>query len=168
MSLSWTIALAVVIAIFVALGLTWAHVAYWTRRLGNGDALPYDEKEALPTPDGGRIELRRLRAQGEPVGPPVLCVHGLAFNHRNFDIHPSWSLPRWLSARGRDVWLLTLRTGQPNATFDAPMDFGSMAKYDLPTAVDAVLARANAQSLDYIGFSMGGMLLYAALGRSVS
>ncbi|MCO4760126.1 MAG: alpha/beta hydrolase, partial [Myxococcales bacterium] len=39
---------------------------------------------------------------------------------------------------------------------------------DLPTAVDAVLARANAQSLDYIGFSMGGMLLYAALGRSVS
>ncbi len=162
-----TIALGLLLALLLVALATWGHLVYWTRRLRNSDVLPYDELESLPTPDGGRIELRRLHAQGEPVGPPLLLVHGLAFNHRNFDIHPDWSLPRWFAARGRDVWLLTLRSGQPSPSFEAPISFAAMVDHDLPTAVDAVLARAGATHLDYIGFSMGGMLLYAALGRSV-
>jgi pimeloyl-ACP methyl ester carboxylesterase len=45
--------------------------------------------------------------------------------------------------------------------------FAAMVKEDLPLAVSAVLARTGAEAIDYLGFSMGGMLLYAALGRTV-
>jgi pimeloyl-ACP methyl ester carboxylesterase len=43
-----------------------------------------------------------------------------------------------------------------------------MARYDVPVGVDEVLARTGADRLDYVGFSMGGMLMYACLGRFVS
>lgn len=167
MSPVMTILMGLLLACVVVFVMTWAHLVFWTHRLRNSDTLPYDELETLPTPDGARIELRRLHAQGDPVGPPMLLVHGLAFNHRNFDIHPTWSLPRWLSARGRDVWLLTLRSGQSTAKFEGKRNFAAMVEHDLPTAVDAVLARTSAQQVDYIGFSMGGMLLYGALGRTI-
>jgi pimeloyl-ACP methyl ester carboxylesterase len=42
-----------------------------------------------------------------------------------------------------------------------------MAAHDLPTAVRAVLDATGSQHLDYVGFSMGGILLYAAAGRSL-
>jgi pimeloyl-ACP methyl ester carboxylesterase len=46
--------------------------------------------------------------------------------------------------------------------------FELMVEHDLPIAVDEVLARTKAPALDYIGFSMGGMLLYASIGHSVA
>ena len=59
---------------------------------------------------------RRSLPDGAPSGsreilPPVLLVHGVGANHRNNDLHPDFSLARHLAALGRDVWLLTLRSG---------------------------------------------------------
>ena len=42
-----------------------------------------------------------------------------------------------------------------------------MAEHDLPTAVAAILERTDAPQVDYVGFSMGGMLLYASLGHTL-
>jgi pimeloyl-ACP methyl ester carboxylesterase len=42
-----------------------------------------------------------------------------------------------------------------------------MVREDLPRAVAQVLRQTGAERLDYVGFSMGGMLAYAALGRTV-
>ena len=161
------IALAALVAFVLA---TWAHLRFWTRRLTL--SLEYASSEQITTPDGATIELRRVpipTAVTKVDLPPVMLVHGLGANHRNQDLHPDFSLARYLAARGRDVWLLTLRSGlRPRSRADLQrIRFDAMAENDLPVAVRSVLDRTGAAAIDYVGFSMGGMLLYAVIGRSV-
>jgi pimeloyl-ACP methyl ester carboxylesterase len=160
-----------VLGAICALGVaTWMHLRYWSKRLTL--ALDYTFAEELTAEDGGVIELRRVPlpegAAAQPL-PPVLLVHGIAANHRNQDVHPDYSLARYLAALGRDVWLLTLRSGRrPRSRKErARQRFGAMVRYDLPLAFSTIRQRTGKGSLDYVGFSMGGMLLYAAIGRSV-
>jgi len=161
----------------VVLGLWWAHLRFW-RRLGV--TLPYEAVEELVMPDGGVIELRRVGrsqlegAEGEVSNVPVLMIHGLAMNHRNHDTSEDFSFARYLRNEGRDVWLLTLRSGRAarrhprELLFGNPTtDFASMVQHDLPVAVHEVLARTGQPQLDVAVFSMGGMLLYAGLDRTV-
>ncbi|MCB9599864.1 MAG: alpha/beta fold hydrolase [Sandaracinus sp.] len=153
---SWAWVLIVLSLVAVAWLL---HLAFWTRRLRLD--LPYDDELELDAPDGGRFVLRRLR--GASPGHPVLLVHGVAANHRNLDAHPEVSLARHLAAEGRDVWLLTLRSGMRGRR--GPVRFDAMARHDVPRTIARVLELTEASSLDYVGFSMGGMLLYAGLAR---
>lgn len=147
----------------LVLALWAAHVWFWTRRLSVPQI--YAETHRVAASDGGMFELRRLPQQNGGSGatePPVLLVHGIAANHRNLDAHPDRSLARAL-ASSRDVWLLTLRSGvrRPGGTRD--FRFETMASVDLPEAIAEVCARTGSDTVDYVGFSMGGMLLYAAL-----
>ncbi|WP_437814582.1 alpha/beta fold hydrolase [Sorangium sp. So ce1078] len=160
---------ALALVVLAAIGL-WAHLFYWVKRLTL--PLEYSVEEVLRTEDGAPIEIRRVPVppgvEAQPDLPPILLVHGIAANHRNQDIHPDYSLARHLATLGRDVWLLTLRSGRLLTRLERrSVRFSAMVRYDLPCAFDAILKRTGAGSLDYVGFSMGGMLLYAALGRSV-
>ncbi|HMJ11050.1 MAG TPA: alpha/beta fold hydrolase, partial [Polyangiaceae bacterium] len=169
-----TTLLVLALVLVVASILWWAHLWYWDKKLTI--SATYALEERLPTPDGCAIELRRvelLRA-GVPLEPdtdlpPVLLVHGIGANHRNHDLHPDYSLARYLSARGRDVWLVTLRSGlrQRTRAETRLVRFANMVREDVPLAVRTVLERTGFKRLDYVGFSMGGMLLYAAIGRSL-
>ena len=145
----------------------WLHLAFWTRRLSV--PMTYDLTVRVPTPDGSAFDLRRILPKTPSPLPPVLLVHGIAINHRNLDTHPNRSLARHLAAAGRDVWLLTLRSGRwdLSAKERATVRFTAMVEQDIPLAVQEILARTSAAQLDYVGFSMGGMLLYAALGRTL-
>ncbi len=139
------------------------HYVFWTRRLTV--PMDYALTESIALPDGARIELRRLPGGASPHPRPILLVHGVGIDHRNNDPLPNRSLARTLRARGRDVWLLRLRSG---GTARGPLArrkvrFAAMARLDVPEGVRAVLARTGAARLDYVGFSMGGMLLYAGL-----
>jgi pimeloyl-ACP methyl ester carboxylesterase len=131
--------------------------------------VPYALVERLRTPDGAHIELRRLPGETTSTKPPVLCVHGIAIDHRNVDMLESLSIARTLRARGRDVWLLTLRSGIEHAPWlhGRRVRFDAMVRNDLRIAIDEIRARTGQPQLDYVGFSMGGMLLYAALGASI-
>jgi polyhydroxyalkanoate synthase len=142
------------------------HYRHWVRRLSV--EMEYVLTERIETPDGAVIELRRLPF-GVTSGPPVLCVHGIGIDHRNNDAVPAASLARFLAEQGRDVWLLTLRTGieWPTSKQKRLMRFEAMARHDLPLAIEAVRSRTSAKAIDYVGFSMGGMLLYAALGATI-
>jgi pimeloyl-ACP methyl ester carboxylesterase len=158
------VALAI-LTVVVLLGL--AHVAYWRRRFYVHT--DYEHEQVLDTEDGCTIVLRRLpRPDGATVGPPVLMVHGLSANHRNHDLVPEHSLARHLRSRGRDVWLVTLRSGHAMRTWRARarVRFDHMVEHDLPLAIREVLRHTDATQLDYVGYSMGGMLVYAAIAHA--
>ncbi len=164
----WELVVFAVATIVLVLGLTLAHVRFWVARLGM--PLEYSLHEQLRCGDGAIVELRRVPIpDGVPRAPlpPVLLVHGLAANHRNQDLHPDYSLARHLAGLGRDVWLPTLRCGLPLPWPGHRIRFEAMARNDLPLVIDEVLARTGARQIDYVGFSMGGMLLYAVLDATV-
>jgi polyhydroxyalkanoate synthase len=156
----WSALLALVV-----LGAWWAHLRFWSKRLSV--SVSYELEETLRMPDGGRIVIRRLRSAVDSAQPPVLLVHGIAVNHRNNDLVPERSFARFLADRGRDVWLVTLRSGVSERTFRSRAAFKAMRDHDLPRAVGEVLERTAATQLDLCCYSMGGMVLYAALGRTL-
>ncbi|MDX2051072.1 MAG: alpha/beta fold hydrolase [Polyangiaceae bacterium] len=143
-----------------------AHVLFWGTHYRL--ALPYALVEEIPTPDGSAIELRRVTPsevlQGAQV--PVLLVHGIAANHRNLDLDEEHSLARYLAARGLDVWLVTLRCGLPR-TPRSLVRLDALRDIDVPLAIAEVLRRTRAESLDVVGFSLGGLLASSALLRRV-
>lgn len=175
---------ALAIALLAALAVASAlHYRYWVRRLTV--PLEYVHEERIETPDGSAFELRRLPPLREqPSGAtvpapeklpvalsraPVLLVHGIGINHQNNDMLPDLSLARHLAIEGHDCWLLTLRSGRSDKRWSerSRMRFDPMARHDLPMAIERVLALTAAPALDYVGFSMGGMLLYGSIGRTV-
>lgn len=144
------------------------HYRFWVRRLRV--ELDYHERFERRAADGLPYTLLRLPPPATPSeAPPVLLVHGIAANHRNIDAEGDISLARYLAGQGRDVWLLALRSGNERLRWRERRraDFRSMLEHDLPEAVDFVLAHTEAPALDYVGFSMGGILIYGALGRSL-
>jgi polyhydroxyalkanoate synthase subunit PhaC len=159
---AWSGVAAISTAI-LALLLAVVHARYWARRLGR--RLHYDETHELTTEDGAPLTLRRLRGS---VGVPVLLVHGIGMNHRNTDLDEERSLARYLRGAGRDVWLVTLRSGCRRLPRGVVVDFEHMARFDVPLAVETVLAATGLHAVDYVGFSMGGMLIYSALGTTVA
>jgi poly[(R)-3-hydroxyalkanoate] polymerase subunit PhaC len=166
--LDFRTAVFVLLALLLLALLLWAHAWFWSRRFAI--PLSYSLEERLRTADGADIELRRLPAPDAPAQlPPVLLVHGVGANHRNNDLSEDLSLARHLSLRGRDVWLLTLRSGISRAWWKRGrhVRFRAMVEHDLPLATKEVLSRSGASELDYVGFSMGGMLFYAAIGRTL-
>ena len=158
---------AILPAIALLLLLTWAHLVFWRRKLTR--PVVYDETHRIKTPDGCGYELRRLQPVTPSAEVPLLLVHGVAINHRNLDADDNLSLARTLRASGRDVWLLTLRSGRSDLLPSewSKVRFEAMVDHDVPLAAREVLRRTSAEQLDYIGFSMGGMLLYASLGRTL-
>jgi len=146
-------------------GATWLHLVYWTRRYAI--ARCYDETHEFVGPDGVALRVHRYRPRGVPSSmPPILACHGLGATHRNLDLDDSHSLALHLAEAGRDVWLGVLRSGRRDLGYLARrrIDFDSMARADVPGLVAFVRARTGAAQIDWIGYSMGGMLLYAALG----
>lgn len=121
------------------------------------------EQPEYHTVDGWRVPLRRYPADG----PPVVLVHGINANHRSFDHHPDISLADWLQHEGFDVWVVGLRGDPgsipPHEGADGAFDFDDHARLDMPAALDVVVARTGAEQVYWVGHSMGGILLYAAL-----
>lgn len=150
--------------------LGWAHVAFWRARFAPRD-LP-DEVHHVRTADGWRIALRRYRPRGE--GPrflePVILCHGLGANHYNVDWDPPHGLAQALAARGRDVFVISLRghdgSDCPRMTNDLRwgFSFDDYVRFDVPAAIDHVVRITGAPRAQWVGHSMGGILAYALGG----
>ncbi len=136
------------------------------------DPLPTGEETAftattqrLTTSDGATIALHHHPGKG----PPVLLVHGISSNHRYFDLDEGHNLADWLTARGHDVWMLDLR-GHGDALYgDQRRQFNGWTvddygEFDVHLAISHIRQVTGAEKVDYIGHSMGGMVLavYAA------
>lgn len=138
------------------------------------EALPREaEVHRVRTPDGWQLELVRYQARPEATGRPVLLCHGINANGRNMDLDARHSMARWFSAHGREAWTVSLRPSGPYFGADGGTsprwkpgyDFDELVDQDLPTAVAHVRRVSGAPLIDYVGHSMGGLVLYGYLGR---
>jgi pimeloyl-ACP methyl ester carboxylesterase len=139
---------------------------------GGGQPLPPEAHlELVRTADGWELALVEYRAKPPAKGRPVLLLHGVAANSRNLDIDAEHSLARWLASQGRDAWTLSLRaTGDsdfpdPAKGRRSDFTFETYWQQDLPAAIHRVRERTGADAIDFVGHSMGGMLLYAYLAE---
>lgn len=98
-------------------------------------------------------------------GTPVILLHG-SFSNRRFWYSPKGiGLGPWLARAGYDVWIAEMRghglsARNENYRHNRVADY---ARYDLP-AIAAFVREQNGQVAHWIGHSLGGTTLAAALG----
>lgn len=164
-------ATAITVIISSILGLAFlVYVSFLAARYFHVPSFP-DEVHFATTSDGWRISITRYRPAVEPArqGPPVVLVHGLAANRRNFDLMEDRSLARWLAARGHDTWIVELRgrglSTRPRLFSGLKYDwsFDEYVDKDLPAALAAVRRATGKEALHLVGFSIGALALYAHL-----
>lgn len=126
-----------------------------------------DERHMARTVDGWNLALYRYRAAAPSHPFPVICSHGMAGSHFIFDLHPRYSLARYLAAQGFDTWLVDLR-GRGDSWPDGGRDprlqwhFDDFVARDLPAAVARVCEISGRDEVFWIGMEMSGQALYAA------
>ncbi len=144
------------------------------RRVWSPAQLPERAEHLIAqTSDGWDLSIIHYHPRAPlPGRRPVLLVHGIVTNERNLDYDEQHSLARSLSARGLDVWALSLRaTGESahasliGGDHHYDWDFDTYCREDIPTALAFVQQHTGAEKVDYIGHSMGGMLYYCVLAR---
>jgi pimeloyl-ACP methyl ester carboxylesterase len=137
------------------------------------------------TRDGWKLGIRHLvPASPDPNKLPVVLCHGLGLNATFWTITDD-HLPAQLVARGYEVFLVDLRgsgnsarvgaLGEINArmreTFLLEVGEGSwnvdeMSFLDVPAVLDYVRAATGHDRVNWIGHSLGGMLLFPFLELS--
>ena len=129
------------------------------RPWGHLDEPPLEAREyAVQTDDGLDLRLRHVPPARPSQAPPALLVHGLGANHRAFHF-PGRSLARWLSERGHDVWMPELRGHGASRPDDWSWQLDDYLRRDIPAVVDFVRRKTGASRLNWVGHSMGGVLL---------
>lgn len=132
----------------------------------------HGDKHAVQTKDDWKLTIEHFAAIGAKKQKyPVLICHGLGANRNYFKANNEDSLVHNLQKAGYDVWLMDLR-GRAEAgdtgywfgkhTYTYSMD--EYVNYDLDAAIAHVLQQTGATKLNYIGHSMGGIIMYARLG----
>jgi len=158
------IELALWVAAAVALAaILWHALLLWLASRLVPERAP-DEIYKVACEDGWVIELARYRGTAAHL-PPVICCHGIGANSISLDLVEEISLPRFLRARGFDVWLLDLRGRGGSARPPAgrgpyDYDFFDHARYDVKAAIDLVRRETGAAKVSWVGHSMGGMSIY--------
>lgn len=123
-----------------------------------------DEKHVAETDDGVGIAIWRHTPEGDTKETPVLLVHGIGVGHRNMNFDDEYGVAQYLAEHGYDCWCVDLRGRGESDVPDSPWSFDDYVRHDLPAAVGYVLSETDADELDYVGHSMGGMLFYAVAG----
>ncbi|MFT3836652.1 MAG: alpha/beta fold hydrolase [Myxococcaceae bacterium] len=125
----------------------------------------------VKTEDGWTLELVRYKPEGPVRGRPVLMCAGISANARNMDLDDTHSLARWFAAHGHEAWTMNYRgsggSDMPDSSAGRATgyDFDVYWMYDLPAAISEVRRVTMAEDIDYVGHSMGGMIMYAYLSQ---
>ncbi|PJZ69420.1 hydrolase [Leptospira perolatii] len=128
-----------------------------------------DEVHFARTKDGWNIALHRHIPQ-QPIQElaPVIVVHGIATNKFVADLDKRHSLPYFLKLRGFEVFAVSLRGAgssyhESNSGYE-DFTFDDLAKYDVPAIIEKVMAITGKPRINWVGHSMGAMIMYAYMG----
>jgi lysosomal acid lipase/cholesteryl ester hydrolase len=134
------------------------------------------------TADGWRLGVRHYRPEhSDPHKLPVVLCHGLGLNATFWTITDN-HLPAQLNARGYDVYVFDIRgsgeNGRP-ARYDrinrmlrhTPFrergerrwNVDDLMRYDVPAILDYVQRDTGHDRVNWVGHSMGGMLMFPYL-----
>ena len=105
---------------------------------------------SAPGPEGLRLHARDYAGASGPARLPVICLHGLTRNARDFE-----TLAPHIAARGRRVLALDVRGRGQSAWDPQPM------RYNAATYVGDLLALMDGLAIAravFIGTSMGGLI----------
>jgi pimeloyl-ACP methyl ester carboxylesterase len=133
------------------------------------------------TEDGWRLGVRHLRPSNPDPGKlPVILCHGLGLNATFWTITEN-HLASQLSARGYEVFLFDIRGSGENAqvrhehvnrfmrgTFlrecgERSWTVDDLVRYDVPAILDFVERETGHDRVNWVGHSLGGMLIFAYL-----
>ncbi|GAC1341076.1 MAG: alpha/beta fold hydrolase [Isosphaeraceae bacterium] len=154
-------------------------------RCGEQDLRPCSREFAV-TSDGWHLGIRRIRPERpDPDKLPVVLCHGLGLNGTFWTITGGDHLPNQLAARGYEVFIVDMRgsgashrdglIGKINRTLrETPfleLDEGRWtmddeANYDVPAILDHVQKVTGKKRVNWVGHSLGGMLMFAYLETS--
>jgi lysosomal acid lipase/cholesteryl ester hydrolase len=146
------------------------------------------EEHFVTTPDGFVLGLHRVPApthsnDGADSAPlklrPVLVLHGFMHSSEAFTIRQNVtdSLPLVLHDAGYDIWLGNNRgnkyshkhiSKKPKHEDFWDFSLDDMARYDVPSMIEYVLAQTGASSLTLVGFSQGTAQAFAYLSQTYS
>ncbi|AMO22626.1 hypothetical protein GCM10027034_30600 [Ramlibacter solisilvae] len=118
-------------------------------------------------PHSGRKRAQAIkanRAAQQAIETPILLIHGYSASGTTFAHHavqPNIATSLW--ERGRDVWIVDMRTsaGMPHAK--APWNFEQVGMADIPVAVHQVCSMTRAKQIDVFAHCMGSAMLGMAL-----
>lgn len=112
------------------------------------------------------LALTRLGRAGASAarGAPVVLMHGRFGNRRHWYAPNGQGLGAWLARAGFDVWLAEMRGHglSPRNLGYRRNCVADYARYDLP-AIAAFIAEQCGRPAHWLGYSLGGLTLVAAL-----
>lgn len=140
---------------------------------------PSVTKTAAPPRKPGRkgaacVRLTRYRGKPPPCDalaqPPLVFIHGYSASGTTF-AHDAieHNAARYFWERGRDVWVLDLRTSAGMPTAQAPWAFEDVAWADIPLAIDHIAAKVGQERggppvpADVFAHCIGAVMLSMAL-----
>jgi len=130
-----------------------------------------DEIHYAASDDGYRIGVTRYRPEHPRGADPVVLCPPPSVNRLVFDLLDECSLARHLAERGFDTWLVELRgrglSTRPRLFSKVRYDwsFDEYVEKDLPAALAAVARATGRPTVHLVGYSFGGMVVYAHLGQ---
>ncbi|HEV2430726.1 MAG TPA: alpha/beta fold hydrolase [Burkholderiales bacterium] len=123
----------------------------------------------VPQPNGKVVVIKLTGYLQDPVKrqpTPVLMIHGYSASGTTFAHHAvKPNMAEYFFRKGRDVWIVDMRTSSGMPTATEPWKFEQAALEDIPMAVEAICTTHRATSVDVFAHCMGSaMFSMAVLG----
>jgi polyhydroxyalkanoate synthase len=151
------------VIVLVCLGIA-AFAAWLVAALSYRDPITADEVYLVTTPDLWKIRLCRHKPKGGR-GEPVFFCHGFMSNQFDFAHPPGESMADFFAGKGYDCWLIDLRGAKSSIpAFGRSRNDPTMDDYllrDIPAAIAYIQKTTGCNKVHWVGYSMGGMLVYA-------
>jgi pimeloyl-ACP methyl ester carboxylesterase len=143
-------------------------LSLWDRIYGAEDIA--DQVFYAHTEDGWNISMHFHRPENpKPGAYPVIVAHGIAANKYSVDMDRAHSIAYFLKQHGYPVFVINLRgvgkSYHQSRTRFRDFSFDNIVEQDVPAVIRTVRRLTGAPRVNWIGHSMGGMIMYGFLGR---